>query len=105
MNIDDFGKKFIEIYSFEGNQDGNKVCKWCRHHSQKFTEDEKEKLKGDIPEYISKNGFGKCKIGNKKEKQAGVKDRELPLITADNGVCILFSVSILKHIIRIFRGE
>lgn len=103
-DMEDYDVKFTEIFSFKENQSGIKTCKWCRYHSQQMTEEDRKELKENLPDYITVNGFGICKMANKKAKEAGYKNFNQPMVSANDGVCILFKMSFLGFLM-FGRGE
>jgi hypothetical protein len=105
IDIDDFCKEFTDTCSFKENQEGIKTCKWCWYRKRRMTKELIEVSLDCLPDRIIKDGFGICKIATKKAMEAGVEKPFYPVITADNGCCDLYKMSIPAILIKIFRME
>jgi hypothetical protein len=110
IDLDDFIKQFMEVYSFKMNQTGKKRCKYCRFYNTRLSEQESEGLKefaSNPPEcYKNESEFGICRKCSKMANKR-IKDKlgTETIITAHNGYCTLFRLSILKWVKSVMRGK
>jgi phage tail tube protein FII len=96
-DVDEFCKKFADIYSFKEDQQGRKICKFCRNYTHKMPKKNREELEKYLPERILENDFGNCKKVNKMVKKTGI-EISYDIAVVNNGVCSMFRASILKSI-------
>jgi hypothetical protein len=106
----DFINQFMEVYSFKMDQTGKKRCKYCRFYNTRLSAQESEGLKefaSEPPEcYKNETEFGICRKASKMAlKVIEREDEKTPIITAHNGHCTLFRVSILKIIKGLFKKD
>jgi len=107
-DITDFCKQFKEVYSFKENQQGRKTCKYCRYYKTRLSAQEAEGLKeketADFFERaLGETEFSICKKASKMALKVIEEDNKDPIITAHNGYCRLYRVSILKIIKSFFH--
>ena len=109
--LDDFCKKFQEIYSFKENQQGLKTCKYCRNYKTRLSVQEAEGLKEkDTADFFERvlgsTEFSICKKASKMALKVVVReDEKQPIVVAYNGYCNLFKMSILKLIKDFFTRK
>ena len=110
IDMDNFIANFMEVYAYKMNLDQSekKRCKYCRYYKTKLSAKEVEIIK-EAPDYLTKwleeTEFSICKKASKMALKAidWGKHQKGPIITAHNGHCRLFRVSILKIIKSFFR--
>jgi len=111
IDMNDFTTNFMEVYAFKMNLDQSvrKRCKYCRYYKTILSAQEIKAMKEDIDsitEHTGESEFSICKKASEMALKAIEREEDKkPIITAHNGHCRLFRLSILKIIKEVIKGE